>query len=75
MGVAGNEVADEIAKLGSLQGDAALVTKVGVRAPWKGVRAAERSVVRCGMGQVAPSGRRAVSRYDQLRSNKVDLSV
>ena len=53
VGVAGNKCADEMAKLGCMWGDAPLVTKGGVRALWKGVRAAERSVVGCGMKRVA----------------------
>ena len=75
VGVAGNEFADEMAKLGCEKGDAPVVTEGGVRALWKGVRAAERSVVGCGIGRVARWGRRAVSRYAQLRANKGDLGV
>ena len=75
MGVAGNEFADEMAKLVCGRGDAPVVTEGGVRALWKRVRAAERSVVGCGMGRVAQWGRRAVSQYAQLRTNKGDLWV
>ena len=64
MGVAGNKTVDEMAKLGCIRGDALLVTEVGVRALWKRVRAAEYSVVGCGMGRVARWGRRAVSHYN-----------
>ena len=51
------------------------MTESGVRALWKGIRAVERSVVGCGMGRVAKWGRRAVSRYAQLRTKKGDLGV
>ena len=34
-----------------------------------------RSVVGCGLGQVVRWGRRAVSRYAQMRTNKGDLGV
>ena len=75
VGVVGNELADEMAKLGCEGMDAPVVTEGGVQALWKGVRAAERSVVGCGMGRVIKWGRRAVSRYVQLRSNKGNLGV
>ena len=75
IGVVGNEFADEMAKLGCGREDAPVVTEGGVRALWKGLRAVERSVVGCGMGQVARWGRRAVTRYAQLRMNKGDLGV
>ena len=75
MGVAGNEFADDMAKLGCGRGDDPVVTEGGVRALWKKIRAAERSVVECGMGRVARWGRRAVSRYAQLSMNKGDLGV
>ena len=75
VGVAGNEFADEMAKLGCGQGGDPTVTEGRVRALWKGIRAAERSVVGCGMGRVARWGRRAVSRYAHLRMNKGDLGV
>ena len=58
VGVAENECADAMAKLGCERGDAPVVTEGGVRALWKGIRAAERSVVGCGMGRVARWGRR-----------------
>ena len=73
VGVAGNELADEMAKLGCERGDAKMVTEGGIRALWKWVRAAERAVVGCGLGRVARWGRRAASRYAQLRTNKGDL--
>ena len=73
--VTGNELADEMAKLGCERTDAAVVTEGVVRALWKRVRAAERTVVGCGMGRVAKCGRRAASRYAQLRTNKGDLGV
>ena len=75
VGVAGNELADGIAKLGCGLGGDPVVTKGGVRALWKRIRAAERSVVGCGMGRVAQWGKQAVSRYTQLRTNKGDLGV
>ena len=75
VGIAGNEFADELAKLGCTREDAPVVTEGGVQARWKGIRAAERSVVGCGMGRVARWGRRAVSRYAQLRTNKGDLGA
>ena len=75
MGVAGNECTDEMAKLGCERGDAPVVTEGGVRALCKGMRTAERSVVGCGMVRVARWGRRAVSRYAQMRTNKGDLRV
>ena len=53
VGVAGNEFADKMAKLGCARGDAPLVMEGGVRALWKGLRATKRSVVGCGMGRVA----------------------
>ena len=74
-GVAGNEAADEMAKLGCVRGDAPVVTEGGVRALWKRMRAEERSVVGCSMGRVARWERRAVSRYAQLRTNQGDLWV
>ena len=52
-----------------------MVTEAGVRALWKGIRAAEHWVVGCGMGRVTWWGRRAVSCYAQLRSNKGDLGM
>ena len=75
MGVAENEFPDELAKLGGVWGDAPIVTEGGIRALWKGLRAAEHSIVGCRMVRVARWGRRAVSRYAQLRSNKWDLGV
>ena len=66
VGVAGNKFADRMAKLGCERGDAPVVTEGGVSALWKGIRAAERSVVGCGIGRVARWGRRAVSRYAQV---------
>ena len=75
VGVAGNEFAEEMAKLGCARGDAHVVTEGGVRALWKEVRAPERSVVGCGMERVARWGRRAVSRYAQMRTNKWDLGI
>ena len=75
MGVAGNEIADEMAKLGCARGDAPFVTEGGIRALWKKMRAAERTVVGCGVGRVAWWGRRAVSQYAQMRTNKGDLGV
>ena len=75
VGVAGNEYADEMAKLGCERGDAPMITEGGVRALWKRIRAAERSVVGCGMGRVAGWDRRAVSRYAKMRTNKGDLGV
>ena len=76
VGVVGNEYADEMAKLGCARGNAPLVTESGVRALWKGIRAAERAVVGCGMGRVAQWGRQVVScYYVQLRTNKGDLRV
>ena len=53
VGVLGNEAADEMAKLGCGREDAPFVTEGAVRALWKGVRAAERLVVGCGMVWVA----------------------
>ena len=53
MGVVGNELADEMAKLGCGRVGAPLVTEGGVRALWKRIRATERSVVGCRMGRVA----------------------
>ena len=52
MGVAGNEFADEIAKLGCIWDDALSVTEGGVWAIWTSLRAAEQSVVGCGIGRV-----------------------
>ena len=75
VGVAENEYADEMARLGCERGNAPMITEGGVRALWKGVRAAERSVVGCGMGRVASWGRWAVSHYAQMRTNKGDLEV
>ena len=51
------------------------MTEGGVRALWNQVRAAEWSVVGCGMGRVAKWDRGAVSRYAQLHTNKGDLGV
>ena len=75
VGVAGNEFADEMRKLGCNGGGTPVVTEGGVRALCKKIHAAERSVVGCGMGRVARWGRRAESRYAQLRTNKGDLGV
>ena len=75
VGVAGNWFADEMARLGCERGNAPVVTEGGVRALWKRVHAAERSVVGCGMGRVAKWGRQAISRYAQLHSNKGDLGA
>ena len=63
VGIAGNEFADQMANLGYEQRDAPVVTEGGVRALWKGVRAAEWSIVRYGIGRVTRWGRRAVSHY------------
>ena len=73
VGVARNEFADEMAKLWCARVDAPVVTEGGVRALWKGLRAAEWTVVGCGMGRVAWWGRRAMSRYVQMLTNKWDL--
>ena len=75
VGVAGNELADMAAKVGCGREDAPRVTEGGVRALWKGVRAAERLVAGCGSGRVSGWGRRFVSRYIQLRANKGDLGI
>ena len=75
VGVAGNKFANEMTKLGCAWGDAPFVTEGGVWSLWKGLRAAELSVVGCGIGRVACWGRRAVSRYAQLHTNKGDLGV
>ena len=73
--MAGNELADELAKMGCKRGDSPVVTEGGVRARWKGVRAAERLFVGYGMGRVAWWGRQTVSQYAQLQTIKGDLSV
>ena len=75
VGVAGNELADEMAKLGCERDDAPVVTEGGIRALWKAVRGAERVVVGCGMGRVVKWGRRAASRFAQMRVNKGDVGV
>ena len=75
VGVAGNKCADEMAKLGCIKGGDPVVMESGIRALWKVVRPTERLVVGCGMGRVARWGRRAASRYAQLRTNKSDLGV
>ena len=63
MGVAGNEFADELAKLGCVWWDTPVMTEGGIRALCKWLRAAERSIVGCRMVRLARWGRWAVSRY------------
>ena len=75
VGVAGNEFADGMAKIGCEGRDEPVVTEGGIRALWRVVRARDRSVVGCGSGRVVRWGRRAVSRYTQARANKGDLGV
>ena len=75
VGVAGNESADQMAKLGCERGGESVMTEGGVRALWKAIRARDRTVVGCGLGRVVRWGRRAVSRYAQARTNKGDLGV
>ena len=50
-------------------------TEGGVRALWKRLRAGDRSVAGLGAGRVSGWGRRAVSRYAQLRTGKGDLGT
>ena len=52
VGVAGNELADEMAQMGYGSRGDPMVTEGGVRALWRGVHAAEQTVVGCGMGRV-----------------------
>ena len=46
-----------------------------MRALWKRLRSSERSVAGLGAGRVSGWGRRAVSRYAQLRTGKGDLGA
>ena len=71
--VLGNERADALAKAGCAGGGPARATEGGVRALWKRLRAGDRSVPGLGAGRVSGWGRRAVSRYAQLRTGKGDL--
>ena len=75
MGLEGNETADVIAKEGCGRPDPPVVTKGGIRALWKRLRADDRAVLGFGLGRAVRWGRRAVSRYVQARTGKGDLGV
>ena len=75
VGVEGNERADALAKAGCIKVGPRWVTEGGVRTLWTKLRAGDRSVVELGAGRVSGWGRRAVSRYAQLRTGKGDLGV
>ena len=75
VGVPGNERADAQAKAGCEKDGPELVTEGGVRALWKRLRSGERSVAGLGAGRVSGWGRRALSRYAQLRTGKGDLGA
>lgn len=73
VGVGGNEAADSFTKDGCVSDGAQQMTEGGVRAFWKALRARERAVPGFGGGRVTKWGRRAVSRYTQMRSGKGDV--
>ena len=75
VGVQGNERADTLAKAGCKKGGPAWMTEGGMRALWRRLRGSERSVAGLGAGRVSGWGRRAVSRYAQLRTGKGDLGA
>ena len=75
VGVWGNERADAMAKAGCEMVGPSRATEGGVRALWKKFRAGERSVAGLVGGRVSKWGRRAVSRYAQLRTGKGDLGA
>ena len=68
VGVQGNEHADALAKAGCEKDGPAWATEGGVRTLWKRLRSSERSVAGLWAGRVSGWGRRAVSRYAQLRT-------
>ena len=75
VGVWGNERADALARAGCGGGGIPRAMEGGVRALWKKLRARERSVSGLGAGRISGWGRRAASRYTQLRTGKGDLGV
>ena len=74
-GVWGNERADALAKAGCGGGGIPRAKESGVRALCKKLRAGEKSVSGLGAGRISGWGRRAASRYMQLRTGKDDLVV
>ena len=75
VGIDGHERANALSKMVCSMVGPRRVTEGGVRALWKKLRAAERSVCRYGKERVPKWSRRAASRYVQARTGKGNLGV